>query len=71
MKWVDAVDRPTRTYENESIAVDWYPERCIHARFCVRGLPDVFDPRRRPWIEPGGQTGDALAQVIRAVPRFR
>jgi CDGSH-type Zn-finger protein len=27
------MDQPTRTYENERIAVEWYPERCIHARF--------------------------------------
>jgi uncharacterized Fe-S cluster protein YjdI len=62
------VDQPTRTYENEEIAVAWYPERCIHSRMCVMGLPDVFDPSRKPWIELGDRTVDELAEVIQRCP---
>jgi len=33
---------------------------------CVRGLPLVFDPRRRPWIELASATSEQIvAQVAR------
>ena len=64
----NAVDQPARTYENESIAVEWYPERCIHTARCIMGLPDVFDPRRRPWIVLDGHTADEIAEVVERCP---
>jgi uncharacterized Fe-S cluster protein YjdI len=39
-----------RTYDNGEIRVIWRPALCIHSAVCARGLPAVFDPRRRPWI---------------------
>lgn len=44
---------PLRTihYNNADITVNWKPELCIHCGVCARGLPGVFDPRRRPWID--------------------
>jgi uncharacterized Fe-S cluster protein YjdI/CDGSH-type Zn-finger protein len=62
------VDQPSRSYENDEIAVDWYPERCIHSGRCVAGLPDVFDPGRRPWIAPGGHSADEIAAVVQHCP---
>ena len=62
------MDRPSRTYETESIAVEWYPERCIHTARCIMGLPDVFDPRRRPWIVLDGHTADEIAEVVERCP---
>ena len=41
-------------------------EVCEHSGNCVRGLPQVFDTERKPWIEPDGATADAVvAQVMR------
>ena len=57
-----------RTYEADGITVTWDSVRCIHAAACVRGLPDVFDPDRRPWIEPERAGADAIAEVIRRCP---
>jgi hypothetical protein len=34
----------------------------------VAGLPAVFDPARRPWIDPSGVDGAELAEVIRRCP---
>jgi len=36
---------PRKEYRSEQVVVSFDPERCIHARYCVRGLPEVFDPR--------------------------
>ena len=38
-------------YKNDNITVVWQPGLCIHSRICFKGLPGVFDPTRRPWIE--------------------
>jgi uncharacterized Fe-S cluster protein YjdI len=41
----------TKRYPNGEITVVWKPDLCIHSGICARGLPKVFDPRRRPWVE--------------------
>ncbi len=53
-----------KAYENASIRVAYDVERCIHAAECVHRLPTVFDPDRRPWIDPDGATADAIAAMI-------
>ncbi|PSQ96030.1 MAG: hypothetical protein BRD55_08260 [Bacteroidetes bacterium SW_9_63_38] len=62
------MDTNTYTYEGESITVTWDRERCIHAQACVEGLPDVFDPERRPWIEPDQADPDAVEAVVPQCP---
>jgi CDGSH-type Zn-finger protein/uncharacterized Fe-S cluster protein YjdI len=57
-----------KTYASGTIAVRFEPRRCIHAAQCVFGLPDVFDPERKPWIEPGQAGADAIARVIARCP---
>lgn len=57
-----------KTYASESIAVRFEPRRCIHAAECVFALPLVFDPERKPWIEPGSAGADAIAQVVTRCP---
>lgn len=56
------------TYSGKRIEVSYDVNRCIHARECVRGLPDVFDPDKRPWIEPDKADVDDLADVIMECP---
>lgn len=41
----------TKRYSNGEVTVVWQPHLCRHSGICARGLPAVFDPRRRPWIE--------------------
>lgn len=60
--------RKLRTYPADGITVTWDAVRCIHAAECVRGLPDVFDPDRTPWIEPGQADNDAVAEVVQRCP---
>ncbi|WP_224332190.1 CDGSH iron-sulfur domain-containing protein [Haloprofundus halobius] len=55
-------------YTGEGIEVSYDVRRCIHARECVRGLPAVFDPDRRPWIDPNNADADDIAEVIERCP---
>lgn len=65
-----APDDLTRTYEGRGIRVRWYAGRCIHSAACVRALPHVFDPRRRPWVDltaPDAEA-DAVAEAVMRCP---
>ena len=57
-----------RSYAGSGITVSYDARRCIHAAECVHGLPEVFDPERRPWIEPDGAGPERVAEVVRACP---
>lgn len=57
-----------RAYEGEGIEVSFDAKRCLHAAECVRGLPEVFDVKRKPWILPDGAEAEAVAEVVRRCP---
>jgi uncharacterized Fe-S cluster protein YjdI/CDGSH-type Zn-finger protein len=58
----------TREYSTDRITVQWYAERCIHSANCIRALPRVFDPRRRPWVDVEAADADAIAQAVLRCP---
>ena len=49
-----------KTYTGPLVDVSFDGEICAHAAECVRGMPAVFDPAARPWINPE-VAGDAAA----------
>ena len=59
---------PARTYATDAIAVEWEPKLCIHTENCVRGLPQVFDGSRRPWVLVDAADADAVAATVMTCP---
>ena len=57
-----------RVYRNDQIAVLWEPKLCIHAGYCFRGLPEVFQPESRPWVKVDAATADKIAEVVMTCP---
>ncbi|MEV0321413.1 (4Fe-4S)-binding protein [Streptomyces sp. NPDC050658] len=57
-----------KPYRGELITVTFEARRCLHAAECVRGLPQVFDTGRRPWISPDTAPADEVAEVVRRCP---
>ena len=55
-------------YKGQSILVTYDAKRCIHAAECVHGLPEVFDPEARPWVDPDAASADQLAEVVMRCP---
>lgn len=55
-------------YESQDILVTYDKGRCIHAAECVRGLPQVFDVKKRPWIQPDQGEADQVAAVVMRCP---
>ena len=58
----------TRAYEGDGIVVHYELKRCIHAAECVHGLPAVFDPQKRPWIDAMQCDADGIAAVVERCP---
>jgi uncharacterized Fe-S cluster protein YjdI len=62
--------RALQVYETPEITVTFEPAVCTHSGKCLRGLPLVFDIRRRRWIAPEAATSDEVhAQVARCPSR--
>ncbi len=55
-------------FDSKDITVTWSKRRCIHAADCVRGSLEVFEPGRKPWIEPGNDRADEVARIVRTCP---
>jgi uncharacterized Fe-S cluster protein YjdI len=56
----------TKSYVHGDLTVVWTQDRCIHSANCVSGLPSVFDPAKRPWIDlSGADRAAVIAQVER------
>ncbi|MCL4867246.1 MAG: (4Fe-4S)-binding protein, partial [Gemmatimonadales bacterium] len=44
--------RRLQVYETPEITVTFDPTVCTHSGACVRGLPAVFDVKRKRWVRP-------------------
>lgn len=58
----------TKKYTNGEVTVVWKPNECIHSAICFKGLPPVFDPRKRPWVTPEGGTTQQIVEQIKKCP---
>ena len=57
-----------KEYYSDDIVVTYDVKRCIHAAECIRGLPAVFDTKKRPWIQPDQAQANDVAEVIMRCP---
>lgn len=57
-----------KEYTNGEITIIWQPEICQHAGVCVRMLPQVYNPKERPWIKPMNATTEELIQQVNSCP---
>ena len=59
---------PREHYTAGEVSVSYDPDVCTHAARCVKGLPGVFDARRKPWIDPAGASYDEVAAQVAKCP---
>ncbi len=57
-----------KKYTGTNIEIGFEMKRCIHARNCYLKLPQVFDPERRPWVDPDAASAEEIAAMIRTCP---
>ena len=58
---------PRKNYYGPVVDVSFDREVCQHAAECVRGMPEVFDTSKRPWIHPTHANTADLANHLRKV----
>ena len=58
----------THKYNNGEITVIWQPGICIHSAICFKGLAEVFDPRRRPWIDMSQAETSKIIEQVKKCP---
>jgi|SRR5215211_4608557 uncharacterized Fe-S cluster protein YjdI len=57
-----------RAYTAPGVTVYYDVGRCLHFAECIRSLPEVFDARKRPWIQPENASAEDVAEVVRRCP---
>ncbi|KPK80683.1 MAG: hypothetical protein AMS27_16430 [Bacteroides sp. SM23_62_1] len=62
------MDPNDRDYTNGEITVHWRPNYCIHATTCYRELIEVFNPRKRPWVDMQGAPTERIIEIVRKCP---
>jgi uncharacterized Fe-S cluster protein YjdI len=60
-----------KKYSNSDITVVWEPAKCIHSTVCWKeatGLPTVFNPRTKPWINLEGSDTETIKSQVNKCP---
>lgn len=57
-----------QVYEGDGITVTFDQSVCIHSAICLRGLPAVFDVRRKRWIDVHAASADDIAAQVARCP---
>jgi uncharacterized Fe-S cluster protein YjdI len=58
----------TKEYSNGEVTVVWKPDLCIHSGICAKGLPQVFQPRDKPWVKQNAATSQDIMNQINKCP---
>ncbi len=62
------MEKPKREYQKGNVTVTWNPNICTHSGICARGLPNVFKPKEKPWIQTEGATEDEIVNQVKQCP---
>jgi CDGSH-type Zn-finger protein/uncharacterized Fe-S cluster protein YjdI len=57
-----------RHYAGDAVDITYNVKRCIHAEICVQRLSQVFNPKKRPWIDANGETAERIVAVVSQCP---
>nr|WP_297582084.1 CDGSH iron-sulfur domain-containing protein [Roseibium sp.] len=57
-----------KAYEGKDITVHYNRLLCSHAGECGKHLKSVFDPSRKPWIDPDAGQVDEIISTVRICP---
>lgn len=65
---LNEMSKRLQSYDTPGITVTFDPNVCTHSGICVRGLPLVFDIKRKRWIRPELASPDAVAAQVARCP---
>ena len=55
-------------YTNGEVTIVWKPNLCIHSAMCINGLPAVFKPNEKPWINAHSASTEEIIQQVNHCP---
>ncbi|WP_312208163.1 (4Fe-4S)-binding protein [Empedobacter sp.] len=55
-------------YTNGEITIIWKPELCQHVGICVKLLPNVYNPKEKPWLKTKNASSDELIKQVHQCP---
>ena len=53
-----------KEYSNGEITVMWQPHKCQHVGIFAKTLPQVYNPKAKPWIKVENATTPVLKNQI-------
>lgn len=62
------MEEKIHTYESEEISVKFDSKRCIHSAECLKGLSEVFDTDKKPWVQPENASPEEIKKTIHNCP---
>jgi uncharacterized Fe-S cluster protein YjdI len=60
-----------KKYTNGEVTIVWKPAVCQHSTICWKqatGLPEVFNPKEKPWIKPFSASTAAIINQVKKCP---
>lgn len=57
-----------KKYIKDNLTIHWKPEVCIHSANCVKGAPNVFNPKIKPWINQENGSIEEIINTIKTCP---
>lgn len=60
-----------KKYTNGEVTIVWQPSACIHSTICWKkatGLPGVFNPMVKPWIDMTGSDTEQIVEQVKKCP---
>ncbi len=57
-----------KEYTNGEVTIVWKPRICQHSGNCTRGLPQVFKPKEKPWINPVEASTEEIINQVNKCP---
>lgn len=58
----------TKEYTNGEVTVVWEAAKCIHSGICVKGSPEVFQPKERPWVKIDASPTSKIVETVKKCP---
>lgn len=62
------MEKDIHTYESEELTIEFDKNRCIHSAECVNNLNEVFDPQKKPWIQPEEASAQEIKETVHHCP---
>lgn len=61
-------DETTRMYSSGEVVVVWEAHKCQHSGICFAGLPKVFNPKQKPWVQLQHATSEQIVAQVKECP---